>query len=126
MRPALLVLTGCMGRTPDYGLAPVTPALSLQWPLSGDTVFPGPTQIRYDMDNARNAVRFELYVNDSLVVTVPGTHDGKKPVANTVTQSPAWTGADVEVLLDRTREQLPQLRTCQRRGLYFFPAASPD
>src|SRR3954451_9464598 len=33
---------------------------------------------------------------------------------------------DVEVLLDRTGDQSPQLRTCQRGGLYFSPAASPD
>src|SRR3954463_7115863 len=33
---------------------------------------------------------------------------------------------DVEVLLDRTGDQLPQLRTCQRGSLYFPPAASPD
>ena len=33
---------------------------------------------------------------------------------------------DVEVLLDRTSDHLPQLWTCQRRGLYFSPAASPD
>jgi hypothetical protein len=75
----LLSQSGCMHRSPDYGLAPVTPAITLHWPVSGDTVYPGRVSIQYDMDDIRNAVSFALYVNDTLAVALPANADKKKP-----------------------------------------------
>src|SRR4051794_262682 len=54
-----------------------------------------------------------------------------KPRALVAAQPPGTAAAldrrivDVQVLLDRSREQLAQLRTRQRGGPDFFPAASP-
>ncbi len=74
-----LFMAGCMNRTPDMGLGPVTPLIVVHAPVTGDTVNPGPIQIQYDMDNSVNAVRFELYVNDTLVSSVAATQGQKKP-----------------------------------------------
>jgi hypothetical protein len=73
------VQSGCMHRSPDYGLAPLTPFITLHWPLSGDTVYPGTQSIQYDMDNIQNATSFALYVNDSLITTFPANANKKKP-----------------------------------------------
>ncbi len=75
----LLLLSACMKRSPDLGLAPVTPSISIHSPVTGDTVYPGQVQIQYDMENVANAVRFELYVNDSLLATFPANQDKRKP-----------------------------------------------
>jgi uncharacterized protein len=76
----LLVLqSGCMKKSPDYGLAPVTPSITLRWPVSGDTVYPGQHAIQYEMDDVQNATSLALYVNDSLVATFPASTSKKKP-----------------------------------------------
>ena len=75
----LLATSGCLNRTPDLGLAPVTPPISIQSPVSWDTLYPGPREIVYSMNNVVNAVRFELYINDSLYASVHANADKKKP-----------------------------------------------
>lgn len=75
----LFATQGCMRRTPDLGLAPVTPPIAIQSPVSGDTIYPGPHIIQYSMDNIANALWFELYVNDTLSATIPADTANKKP-----------------------------------------------
>ena len=75
----LLLQSGCMKESPDYGLAPVTPSITLHSPVSGDTVYPGRYSIQYDMENVQNATSFALFVNDSLISTFPANINKKKP-----------------------------------------------
>src|SRR5512135_2411162 len=58
------------------------------------------------------------------VVVQPGRLVSAEPAGAPATASRRMV--DAEVLLDRSRDQLPQLRIRQRGGLDFFPAASPD
>jgi len=75
----LTLQAGCMHKSADYSLAPLAPSITLHWPVSNDTVFPGRQSIQYDMDNVQNATSFALYVNDSLITTIPANANRKKP-----------------------------------------------
>jgi len=75
----LLLASGCLDRTLDNGMTPLTPPVAIQWPVTGDTLNPGVLEIRYDIQGASGFDRCELYVNDTLQGTFAVPVGGMKP-----------------------------------------------